>query len=360
MRFQFPIGLLISVVAAFQSPAQSANTSAAATNLTLSLRVAGSIVVDFKGEPVGNIESVFFDPRTSQIEFAMVSTEYPSNRFVVTPMPWQMLQYRWDARAAGGVPGTFQQLLVPMDKGVVARAPRIDSEQSAATNDLAWMSASYNYFQAAMGGVGAASAMQTGSASEGATTTPSPAPANSNPYPYLFFGGGGFVGDGIGSLEDFLILGTNLFGSNFLSGIIGTNSFATNAAGTNFLTSSNLFASLTNFFATNAFNFTNSFATNQLGSFRSNLFRNFLNTNFFGSNLPGFVSSNFFSPGPTNFVRTFPATNRIPLPPPPAAGAPPSGSGVNAPNEPVTPTIPPTVPSAPMTPWPRPNPLRPG
>lgn len=367
MRFRFLFSLLVAALAGSDLPAQ--NT---ATNLTINLRVAGSSIVDSKGALAGNVESVVLDPRTSQIHFAMVSTEYPSNRFEVTPIPWQMIQYRWDARAAGGVPGTFQQFVVPVDRLVVSRAPRINSEKRAQTNDLEWMTASYNYFRSVIGGVGAASASsgtETGGASAQAVATPVPVAAEGGVYP-IFFGGGGFA-PGVGSLQDFLILGTNLFGSNFLSDVLGTNFFATNTAGTNFLSSTNFFNSLTNFLATNGLAFTN-FGTNTFAFsnlFRTNFFAltnnsgtnpftNAVSTNMAGR---GFPNSNFISGGFSNVLPVLPATNRGPLPPT-AAGAPPSGSGVSTPGTPTTPARPnpPAPPSAPrIRTIPRPAPVAP-
>ena len=178
----------------------------------MSLRVAGSSVVDMNGQMSGNVESVVIDPRTGQVQFAMVSSEYPANRLNVTPVPWQLLQYR----SSGGIPGTFQQLSLPMTQSAFLRAPRVSSEQQGAANDLGWMNASYNYFQtAAAGNTGAGGAAFTPFASGGTNTLS----------------------------QNQLNRGTNQFGAGF-----GTNALAggvarTNLAGENHYTPTNAFGS---------------------------------------------------------------------------------------------------------------------
>jgi sporulation protein YlmC with PRC-barrel domain len=66
----------------------------------LTFRVAGSSVVDANGAGVGNIEALSIDPQSGQVTFAMVSLGFPNERTRVTPIPWQLIQHRSDARGA--------------------------------------------------------------------------------------------------------------------------------------------------------------------------------------------------------------------------------------------------------------------
>ncbi|HTD68405.1 MAG TPA: PRC-barrel domain-containing protein [Candidatus Limnocylindria bacterium] len=154
MSFRALFCVLLSLASLIHSSGQNAAPpTVPAAQQSLSLRVAGSSVVDVNGEMSGNVESVVINPQTGQIQFALVSTDYPANRLNVTPIPWQMLRYR----SSGGIPGTFQQLILPVARNVVTAAPRITSEQSAATDNSGWMNTSATFFQTAAGGVNAAS-----------------------------------------------------------------------------------------------------------------------------------------------------------------------------------------------------------
>jgi hypothetical protein len=129
----------------------------------ITFRVAGSSISDANGASLGNIEAVSVDPQSGRILFAMVSQGFPANRTTVTPVPWSLLQYRTDARAAGGIPGTFQQFSLSVPQQVVRSAPQLDSQAMARAADTSWMTTTYNYFApySAAGTAGAASGVQT-------------------------------------------------------------------------------------------------------------------------------------------------------------------------------------------------------
>ena len=153
-------GLQISLMAAGGQPAT------VAPGQTLTIRVAGSSVSDSSGASLGNVEALSIDPQSGQVMFAMVSTGFPKDRTRVTPIPWQLIQHRTDARAVGGIPGTFQQLTVPFSQQVLRSAPQIDSQTMARVADTSWMATSRSYFAAfnAAGGVSATTGTQTGAA----------------------------------------------------------------------------------------------------------------------------------------------------------------------------------------------------
>lgn len=162
--------LHLSFVSAAQQPAAQAQTQA------LTLRVAGSALTDPSGASAGNIEAISVNPDSGQIIFAMVALGYPDNRTTLTPIPWQYIRHRSDARVAGGIPGTFQQLTVPFSQQALRSAPKIDSQAMARATDIAWMTTSASYFApiAAVGGVGATGATQTGTANSAATPNQPP------------------------------------------------------------------------------------------------------------------------------------------------------------------------------------------
>jgi hypothetical protein len=169
---------ILLLVALFASTALAQDAAQWQGFQPITLRIAGSTIVDVKGEMSGNVEAVVLDGRNGQIQFALVSTEFPSNRLNVTPVPWQALQHRYDARTGGGIPGTFQQFTLPVDRTLLARAPRLQSDKSAQVNDLAWMTASLRFFQSGGTAVppnAGAPASATGVQSQtgaAATTTP--------------------------------------------------------------------------------------------------------------------------------------------------------------------------------------------
>src|SRR5436190_23309509 len=107
MKIRSCLGLLVLLSTVIGTGAAETAASTAAMN-PITLRVAGSSILDSGGEFTGNIEAVVLDPRSSQVGFAMISTAYPSNRLTVTPVPWQMLHQRSDARLAVGIPVTYQ------------------------------------------------------------------------------------------------------------------------------------------------------------------------------------------------------------------------------------------------------------
>lgn len=345
----------------------------------IQLRVAGSSVVDTRGVLAGNIEAVAVDPQSDQVLFAMVSTDYPSNRLTVTPIPWQLLKHRDDAREELGIPGTYQQFRVATDRLTILRAPRIRLPEN--TNDASWMLASYQYFNgqgASVGGVTGTAGLETGGAAgayAGSEAAPGYAPGYSAGYPAGYVGGGGYYGgSNLSPLDGYLLYGSYLYGPEFL-----TNAFSTNIFGTNLFTATNIVNSLSNFlaanpnvlsnfflgnplatniFGTNAFptagTFTNGFdgfGTNLFGVYGSNLFllqSNFLST--FQSNPPAFTGTNFFG-------RTFP--NQSPIlggtnqgAPTPRFGAPGNATGVERGGfNPAAPNLNPATPS-PTTPTP--------
>jgi hypothetical protein len=385
MKTMVIVALLIFSLGLTRVLAQDVSPPAPGPTNVIALRVAGSSVMDSGGEFSGNIESVALDPRAGQVLFAMISTAYPSNRLTVTPIPWQMLQYRSDGRTSVGIPGTYQQFQASVDRLTISRAPKVQSQER--TNDFSWMAASYRYFQgSAVGGPGTASGTQTGGEASGNTTAATPEyPAADTSYvPAYYGGGGGFVSP----LDDFVLWGTTLFGPDFV-----TNVFATNIAGTNLVLATNFVVSFTNFFATNTTSLSNRFAgtpfaTNIFGT--SGLPTNLLAANFtnllapnsfrtaaFGTNLavlrsnflaafqtspPALPDSQSFAPGFTNSVRMVPGTNKVPLSPP-AVGAPPSGSGTFSPGAPAEQPTPPAQPvqpppSAPVRPAPPVRPVR--
>jgi hypothetical protein len=361
MRNRFSVSLLVAFLIILRALAQDSPTTSSSAPNPITLRVAGSFVLDAAGDMAGNVESVVVEPRSSQVLFAMVSTEYPSNRLMVTPMPWQLLHHRSDARYSSGLPGTYQQFQTPIDRLTILRAPKVRSEQG--TNDAAWMQASYQYFQAAVGAPGTASGTQTGGASATAADPagfPSAAATSDGTSYVPFFSGGSVGGVPVSPAEEFLLLGTSLFGPAFL-----TNAFATNIAGTNLALATNLFTTVSNFFATTVLSNVvagSAFATNLFGTnrpptnFFAGTFTNTFGTNVFGTNLAS-LRTNFFARfgtnpptlgpndfvvgGLTNPVRIAPGTNKILLNAP--AGAPGADSGRFTPENPQRP-IPPTQP----------------
>lgn len=267
------------------------------------LIVAASSVQDSNRAITGNLEAVALDPRSQQIQFALISLGYPSNRTVVSPIPWQMLQFQSDARASGGIPGTFQRFTVPMNAATLLRAPRIDWAIAARMNDTKWITASMGYFGAVsqvpnVGSAPSGSGVTTGGdSSPGAATTNDVAAAEAPTYQP---GAPGYDAPlpgntDPGSLQEYLALGTNVFGPDFLTNVLGTNtSLATTtnlAATTNSVLSSNLLSAVTNFFATNFFARTNRATTTnfpQMTQYGSNL----IQRGVFGSNLtPRFSGS---------------------------------------------------------------------
>lgn len=354
------------------------------------LRVAGSTLVESNGLDAGNIEAVIVHPQSGQVQFALVSLAYPSNRTEVTPVPWQIVQHQKDARSAGGMAGTFQQFAVPVSREALLRAPRVDSQGVSRTNDTAWMSTSFAYFAAlgAAGGLGTSSGTEAGGAASAAAATPavedsagSAAYDDGYWYGWSSGGGGGLFAT---NLLDFLTQGSNIFGTNFLTNIIGTNIVSTNAVGTNGGFNTNLFQSLTNWFATNFFNLTNRAGTNVFGTntfpltpFGSNFFRtNLFRTNGFrGMRTNAFVTpTNALPPGNlqprfTNATGVPLATNAplrtgpgLPLGTTPAQpGIPSTVPGTPAPGEPVNPPAQatPTQPGSPRPPVPAAEPIAP-
>ena len=157
---------LLVVVLSFQMSVMGAFGQSAtnAQGQALTFRVAGSSLSDVSGANVGNVESISVDPQSGQVTFVMVSLGFPTDRTRVTPIPWQLIQHRRDARAAGGIPGTFQQFIVPFSQQVLRNAPQIDSQAMARATDAGWMTTSYNYFAplAAAGGINTALGTQTG------------------------------------------------------------------------------------------------------------------------------------------------------------------------------------------------------
>ena len=128
----------------------------------LTFRVAGSSIFDATGVNIGNVEALSIDPVSGRVMFAMVSLGFPGNRTTVTPIPWQLIQYRSDARQAGGIPGTFQQLTVPYSQAMLRGAPQFDSQAMARTADVSWMTTTYGYFASLAGGSNPTSGTQTG------------------------------------------------------------------------------------------------------------------------------------------------------------------------------------------------------
>ncbi len=145
-------------------PEAAGQQGAVAQGQALTFRVAGSSVSDASGANVGNIEALSIDPQSGQVMFAMVSLGFPDNRTTVTPIPWQLIQHRSDARQAGGIPGTFQQFTVPLSQQVLRAAPQLDSQSMARTTDASWITTSRNYFAplVAAGGVNATTGSQIG------------------------------------------------------------------------------------------------------------------------------------------------------------------------------------------------------
>lgn len=290
---------------------------------TMTLRLTGSFLLDRNAAMAGHVEAVALDPVSAQVRFAMVSLGYPSNRVVVTPIPWSLLEHYFDAREGGGMPGTYQRFRAPFDLTTLWRAPRVNTELQGRTNDAAWIAASTAYFAAltslaSVGGAGTASGIQAGGASGGAAAVPATATDavadTSSGYGSPFWVGGG--GGGVPTtLAEFLQLGTNLFGPGFLA-TVNTNVFVTN----NFL-NTNLLSALTNFFGTNVFAFTNGrnpdfFGTNgfALTPFGSNFFR----TNRFAGTA---VTNNpFANPGLARRLSERGVVTNAPAPAPPPAG----------------------------------------
>ncbi len=285
MRFGFSFSIVLSAVPLLYGQTPVAPAPSAAQQ-TLSLRVAGSSIVDVNGEMSGNVESVVIDPQTGQIRFAMVSTEYPANRLNVTPIPWQMLRYR----SSGGIPGTYQQLSLPVARNVVAAAPRITAEQSAAADGSTWMNTSAAFFQTAAG------------ANTAAGSTAAPA------------GGGG------GAFSPFATV-PGAYQTQPTNGL----GFTTNAAGGR---------GLTNFAGNNQFTATNAFGTARP------------QTNFSGT--AAGVPANGGLINPVN------VQGAVPVNPPTDVGAPPNDSGFTTPNtqprDVVPPNKQPLAPAAPARP----------
>ncbi len=171
MKLQCTLAFLL-LAGGFAAGQEAAAQAGPAVTNAIQLRVAGSSVVDGYSIFCGNIESVVIDPLSHQALFAMVSPSYPSNRFTVTPIPWPLLRHHADARASVGVPGTFQQFKVALDRTTILRAPRVQLNER--TNDFTWMAASRQYF-----GVhgGHAPPEASGAPAGGASSSPPPAPA---------------------------------------------------------------------------------------------------------------------------------------------------------------------------------------
>lgn len=156
-----PVVVLSFQISMMETVGQSATN---AQGQALTFRVAGSSLSDVSGANAGNIESIAVDPQSGQVTFVMVSLGFPNDRTRVTPIPWQLVQHRRDARGAGGIPGTFQQFIVPFSQQMLRSAPQVDSQAMARAMDVSWMTASYNYFTplAAAGGINTALGAQTG------------------------------------------------------------------------------------------------------------------------------------------------------------------------------------------------------
>ncbi len=165
MRDTFLFSLVATLSLQILMSEASGQPATVAPGQALTFRVAGSSVSDASGANVGNIEALSIDPQSGQVMFAMVSMGFPDNRTTVTPIPWQLIQHRSDARQAGGIPGTFQQFTVPLSQQMLRAAPQFDSQSMARTTDAAWIATSRNYFTplVAAGGVNATSGTQTGS-----------------------------------------------------------------------------------------------------------------------------------------------------------------------------------------------------
>jgi hypothetical protein len=350
---------------------------------TLTLRLTGSFLLDNNATMSGHVEAVTLDPASGQVKFAMVSLGYPNNRTIVTPVPWPLIEHHFDARESGGMPGTYQRFRVPFDRATLSRAPRVNTEVQGRASDAAWIAASSAYFaalsSASVGNAGAASGTQVGGASGGvanpaATTAGTVADAGSAYGAPFWTGGGGGVP---ATIADFVQLGTNLFGTNFLATV------NTNAVGTNNFANSNLVSALTNFFGTNIFAFTNGrnpdfFGTNgfALTPFGSNVFRT---NRFVGT---GVTNNPFGGPGSIRRLTDRGVFTNAPAPAPPpagtetlpATGTPGAATGINvgpglrpppaptpppAGTEPIGNTVPgapaPTPPPAGVEPVPRPG-----
>jgi hypothetical protein len=308
MKIRCWMVLLVQVWFAITAFSQEPASGGPPTN-AIQLRVAGSSVVDPYGIFCGNIEAVALDPRSHQILFAMVATDYPSNRMSVTPVPWPLLQQYADARESVGVPGTFQQFKATADRLTILRAPKV--QLTDRTNDLAWMTGSHQYFNSApVGGSSPATGSVAGSASGFAATPPpgygTEGVAYAPGYSGGFYGGGFYGGGVLSPLDSYLLYGASLFGPDFL-----TNVYSPQIAGTNLAFATNLLVSYTNFFRTNTSSTSNLFAGNR---FATNIFgRHGHPTNVFAGNNDFLFRSNSFSSFGTNlpvlrsnFVATFP------------------------------------------------------
>lgn len=291
----------------------------------VSLRVVGSNVRNSQGEYLGRIEEILINLASGQIDFALVSTSYPTNSPRVTPVPWPLLGYVWDQSQAGGLPGALQTFRLNLDKARLDQAPTISRMQRADLGQFDWMQSVYAFFgvpsPGAVGGTGTAAGV-TGGAAAGA--------------PAQQFG----VNTGTGAAAG---QGTapNYLPNNYSTpGVIVVGPGFTNATGTNVIVGTNAIGGVTNFppGTTNVFP-----GTTNVFPGTTNAFPGTTNPFQGGGNIfPGAPSG--LSPGATN------SPNGTALNPTTSPRTPATQPG--QPNSPVTPSTPnATLPQTPPSPW---------
>jgi uncharacterized membrane protein YgcG len=138
------------------------------------LRVVGSQVRNQTGERLGLIEEVFVHRASGAVEYAIVSSSYPTNSSRQVPVPWGALAYVWDQSRAGGPSGANQVFILNMDARLLAQAPAIDRSRPLAIDQT--LASARNFFGVpqAVGATGTPATGVTGAAAgqTGTATTP--------------------------------------------------------------------------------------------------------------------------------------------------------------------------------------------